>query len=1069
MSFKKRIADCCLLIVTVTLLSNASAGAEPAVAFPELAKRFLELPRDARRLTGPLFWLHGDESPERLRAYLDKVVEGGNGCFTAESRPHSDWLGPRWYRDLDICLQKAKAVDLQMWIFDERWWPSQSIGGTVPARYAAKTLVAESLDVAGPTLVEAGGYGGERYIAAVAGRLNEAKEIEGESLLDLAPFVTAGKLRWQAPAGSWQVIKFTHEQAPGLGQRGGKELSIDGASRDCTDWFLKTVYLPHYEHFKDDFGKTIPGFFYDEPETKGDWGTELNVILQEWGIDWKKAYVAYKFKLAGDDQLAARYQYMEAIAEAWGRVMYGGMSTWCRERGVMSIGHFMEHGHLYLQPDYCAGDMMRLQKYSDMGGIDLVVRQMYPGQRPPGIYQTPKLGSSVSHVYGKQDDLAMCEIFGGYNQVLTYPQMKWLTDQHQVRGINFMIPHSFNPKAPHDRDYPPYFYNDGYEPRWPLYRVWADYTSRLSLLLTGGRHVCPIALLFSGNAKRVGDYVTPEDMTTVLQDALYDCDWVPFEAFERATLDGRNVGLHQERYQVLIVPPTEVIPYPTLAKVKAFFDQGGVVLGYGHLPSKSGTIGRKSAQIAELRDAIWGNPRQVGVKACKTNTAGGRSYFLPETPDVNMICAVLHEDAGIPPVVEVRVGETNSWLHALHRVKDGKDIFFITNQHHDGPTKRFDLHVHATGVPESWDAMRGEIRSLCHRRISAEVVNLSLTLEPLESILVVFSPAKRELPDRLEPGFESKVPPIEVKRTLVEVKRPEIATAKEETPLADCCWVWHASDPRAVPPCSRYFRGTVEVPHNPAINDASIRLTADNDFVLYVNGKKAGAGCGDWRRIRRIDLKPHLKGGRNTLAIKATNSGTEPNPAGVIGGYTIVLDDDTKIVGRVDKSWTSSTSESTNWNTPAFDDVSWSPVKEIASYGSGPWRSFADRSDVRTLPAVAEADPFLGQVTVPRDWLGNGLCVCLETDDIPHEPAAAVAINGQYVGGFIGKPFRLDVTKRLKPGNNTVEVAPFAPTSMRLVLYATENTRNARHGKDRHRRVDYERPQHDVPGGASNE
>ncbi len=394
----------------------------------------------------------------------------------------------------------------------------------------------------------------------------------------------------------------------------------------------RQVYQPHYDHFKDDFGKAIPGFFYDEPETKGDWGTELNVILKEWGVDWKKAYVAYKFKLAGDDDLAARYQYMEAIAEAWGRVMYGSMTKWCHEHDVVSIGHFMEHGYLYLRPDYCAGDMMRLQKYSDMGGIDLVVRQMYPGQRPHDIYQTPKLGSSISHVNGKQDDLAMCEIFGGYNQVLTYPQMKWLTDQHQVRGINFMIPHSFNPKAPHDTDYPPYFYNDGHEPRWPLYRVYADYTSRLSLMLTGGRHVCPVAILFSGNARRVGNYVTPEDMTTVLQDALYDCDWLPFEAFEGdASLDGRDVTLHQERYQILIVPPTEVIPYATLAKAKAFFDQGGVVLGYGHLPSKSGSVGRTSARSRNsgmpsgetipkwARKHAKQTPREVGPISCQSN------------------------------------------------------------------------------------------------------------------------------------------------------------------------------------------------------------------------------------------------------------------------------------------------------------------------------------------------------------------------------------------------------------------------------------------------------------------
>ncbi|RMF96758.1 MAG: hypothetical protein D6741_10735, partial [Planctomycetota bacterium] len=35
-----------------------------------LAQAFQEVPPEARRLTGPLFWLHGDESPERLREYL---------------------------------------------------------------------------------------------------------------------------------------------------------------------------------------------------------------------------------------------------------------------------------------------------------------------------------------------------------------------------------------------------------------------------------------------------------------------------------------------------------------------------------------------------------------------------------------------------------------------------------------------------------------------------------------------------------------------------------------------------------------------------------------------------------------------------------------------------------------------------------------------------------------------------------------------------------------------------------------------------------------------------------------
>lgn len=819
------------------LFLSLCLGAIPLLAAAdELETRFRDLPMDARRLTGPLFWLHGDdnETPERLGHMLEKVAEGGNGCFTAESRPHKDWLGPGWYRDLGVCLDKAKKLDLQMWIFDERWWPSQSIGGKVPPRYAAKSLLAESVDIAGPKHFEAAGYGGERSIATVAGRLNDSGKIEGATLVDLAPFIKGGKLAWKAPEGRWKVMRFSHKLASGLGQRGGKELSVDGASRDCAEWFLKTVYQPHYDHFAKDFGKSIPGFFYDEPETRGDWGTELDVVLKEWGVDWKKAYVAYKFGLAGDDDVAARYQYMEAIAECWGRVMYGGMTRWCEQRGVKSIGHFMEHSMLYLKPKYCAGDMMRLQKYSSMGGIDMVVRQLYPGQRTYDVYQTPKLGSSVSHVYGKDDDIAMCEIFGGYGQVLKYSEMKWITDQHQVRGINFMIPHSFNPKAPNDRDFPPYFYNNGQETRWPLYRVWSDYTNRLSLMLTGGHHVCPVAVLFSGNARRVGEYTTPEDMTTVLQDALYDCDWLPFEAFENlTTLTGGRVALHDERYRVLVVPPTEVIPHATLAKVKKFFDQGGIVVGYGRLPSKSGTVDKTSAEIAKLREAIWGRDLKPSNTASNRNAAGGRAYILPEKPDVAMITAALHRDAGVAPVVEVIEGETDNWLHVLHRVKDGRDVFLICNQQHEGQAKDFQLKIATQGHPEIWDAMRNEITSVPVTR-DGDRVTFPLTLEPMESVLVVCQPEKRARPARLS--------------------KKHLSTSMV-IPVANKSW------------SGAPFSGEFEVPGNLGSSRVFIEIegpTTEPAARVKVNDIEAGGFIG---RPYRLDITRHVKAGENKVRV----------------------------------------------------------------------------------------------------------------------------------------------------------------------------------------------------------
>ena len=218
--------------------------------------------------------------------------------------------------------------------------------------------------------LQADGYAGERYIAAVAGRVTADGKIDGDSLVDLAPHIRDGKLSWQVPAGKWKIMKFTPRRgAPSLpGQWRGKQLSVDGASKDCVDWFLQTVYQPHYDHFKADFGKTIRGFFYDEPETPGDWGTELNRVLAEWKVDWKKAYVAYKFELAGEEQTAAKYQYLDAFAETWGRTMYGGMADWCH--AARREVHRPFHGArrpATINREFCAGDMMRLQGHSDMG------------------------------------------------------------------------------------------------------------------------------------------------------------------------------------------------------------------------------------------------------------------------------------------------------------------------------------------------------------------------------------------------------------------------------------------------------------------------------------------------------------------------------------------------------------------------------------------------------------------------------------------------------------------------------------------------------------------------------
>lgn len=980
----------------------------PVVASSKLERDFRDVPASSRQLIGPLLWIHGDESKARIEEMVQKVAEGGNGTFTVESRPHKDWIGPGWWRDLKICAAAARKHGLTMWIFDEEFFPSGLVGGRVPEAYRNKLMVASEAAVAGNTQYSGAGYG-TNLIAVIAGRVTP-DGVDSDSLADLTSLVRGDTLTWTAPAGEWKVMRFAWRVEPGL---------IDGASKYCVDWYIRTVYQPHYDHLKADFGSTIKGFFFDEPMFDGDWGTEVIPTLQGMGVDWMKAVVAYKFSLAGPDQAIYRYQYHDAYAEALGRTLYGALQSWCRERGVALTGHFIEHSWQSLSMRYAGGDQFKLQKYCGTGGIDLVNHQLYPGWRsgmgpatdPELVYQTPKLASSIAHVYNMKDDITMCEFFGAYGQEVTYPQMKWLTDWACARGVNYNITHSFNCRAPYDCDCPPFFWMGDLEPRWPLYKVYADYTARLGDMLSGGRHVCPIALLWVGASKLVGNAVVPEDMTTAIQDSCYDCDWLPYELLEKGVeiRDG-ELRLHGESYKVLIVPPVEVIPHPTLVRVKEFFDKGGIVIGHGFLPSRSATVGKTPDDIAGLVGQIWGEAKP-DLNPCRKSAAGGRSYFMPEKPAPEEVYKVLAGDAKVFPVVEVLKGDTNRWLHVLHRVKDEQDIYLVCNQNWQDQPRQFTLRLRSRGYPECWDAMRGEITSVPFKR-TEDTLDIDITLQPAESVMIVMNPEMRDLPARLD-GSVGPIRTVAISGSAAPA-RPGAATDT----LTGQHWIWY---PNSWQNGLAYFRGHMSIPEGRQVRSARYLFASTDEYTTFLNGKQVDANMGReiWRGPTAMDVTDVVVSGDNVFAVEANNSGLIPKANGLIGYCIVELDNGEKIDFRVDLGWKATGTRTDGWQERAFDDSKWGPTIPIYYFGY-----------------KGSGETFTGTCELPGSIDLEGARICLEADSIGPEEAASITINGKPAGGFICRPLRADVTRFLKKGTNSVVVTPFAPKGLRLAVYA---------------------------------
>jgi hypothetical protein len=944
----------------------------------------------ARENTGPLFWLHGDESEARLREYVGRVDESGQGVLTVESRPHVDWMRAGWWRDVDIVLDECRKRGMKMMVFDDYWWPSQGMGGKhpIPLEYQCR-------DVKGTV------YWGHETPEKVP---NEVARI-------MVKEIDKGVYK-PGPDGD-KTIVYTWFVSNG----GYRFPTVNGLDEKAVDWFLDKYYRPYHDRYKAEFKNgTIPGFFFDEPQFRAWWGDALAKELKARGEDVGELLTALKFRLADPEaQARARYRYLDARAEVWGRTMYGRQSEWCRKHGVYSSGHFLEHGSCYYSTTLGGGNVMQQLKYVEVPGVDLVCRQYYPNQRESRRYQIaygqmPKYSSSAAHVYNRHNGLNWCEIFGAYFQDITYPQMKWMCDWHQYQGCYYLIPHSFNPRAPHDRDCPPYFYNGGKEPRYPLFRVWADYNNRCAMLLSEGEHVCQIAQCIPGVSFHVGRTIRPEMFAFAIQDAQLDSDWMDYDAVGTARIvknprTGRTALRTEngrEFYDVLSLPATEFVPFVVLEKALAFAKSGGVVVGYGIRPCNTPTRCKTADDVKAVVDALFSLPTTIFLEGEPDGAALRAALAKTHPCDGRPLAARDFDFRGLS-------AQDGRMLAVNHYVKSGAQTLFIANQDF---SRRRDVSLVAkwpAGDAELWDPMQGTVE-----KPVVENGLVKLALEPSQAVFLVW-PAAGDASSAALPRVERPegvAMPVVVKESVTRMTAGE--EADSAAALTYARWIWHPVNPRAQGKVT--FRARIVAA---AAGTALIAFSCDNAAAVFVNGmqvaeQKSGVepSYNGWRTPTRA--KFGLRVGANEIEVRADN--VIPGHAGFVASVAWqggVLQTD-------DSAWTVCRQGET-------------PVKPfvVGRYGAGPWGRLGAASRLTRSPfncSVATACTF----TLPE--IGDGERVYFVCDDVEGERSAAITVNGAFAGGFIGAPYRLDVTKSVKKGGNLLEAKPFRLKNPRIVI-----------------------------------
>ena len=217
-------------------------------------------------------------------------------------------------------------------------------------------------------------------------------------------------------------------------------------------------------------------------------------------------------------------------------------------------------------------------------------------------------------------------------------------------------------------------------------------------------------------------------------------------------------------------------------------------------------------------------------------------------------------------------------------------------------------------------------------------------------------------------------------------------------------WIWYpeGSPAQDAPAATRYFRRAVSVPADRTLAKAELLITADDQYVLYVNGAEAGRSSGQpdaWRQAAVVDVTKLLDSGANTFAVAATNSG---GPASWIAKLRLQYADGGTAETVTDASWKTSREGPSGWQQPGYDDSAWIAAMDVAGYGDGPWGTGVQIPSAPPPPSPLLRTDFDVAKTVRAalvhvSGLGN----------------YELRINGARVGDRVLAPGRNDYRKRV--------------------------------------------------------
>ncbi len=663
---------------------------------------------------GTPFWAwNGKLEDDTLAWQIDMLKKMGLGGFHMHVRTGMDapYLDESFMGHVRFCVEQAKEKGMLAWLYDEDRWPSGSAGGIVTSahpEYAMQYLLFTTKPYAeGKEITDSRRGWGQRPLRRENGHLLAVYDIE---LNADGTLLSSKRISAQDPAHGvkWYAYIEHVTDDPWFNNHPYADL----LKREAMAEFLHVTYDAYDREFHEDFGKTIPAIFTDEPTVARKIGLSFAASQEDAFLPWTDILPEAFMKRSGcpiEDVLPemfwelpegrlsrARYLFFDVTSELFTDSFFRQIGDWCRAHGLPFMGHLYGETPLRKQTP-CTGDSMRCYRHFDIPGIDML--------NDFHEYNTAKQTQSIVHQEGKQG--MMSELYGVTGWDYDFRGYKLQGDWQAALGVTVRVPHLtwMTMKGEAKRDYPACI---GYQsPWWDQFAMVEDHFARLNTALTRGKPDVRVAVvhpvesywLYSGPAEQTAAQRAQMDeqfekLTEYLLFGLIDFDFLCEATLpEQCEQGGAPLNVGQMKYDTVIVCGCRTLRKTTLERLSAFRQAGGRLIFVGACPDYVDALPSDAVQQL-FNDSLRIGFDEAGIleklEPCRfidiRNAEGVR--------EKRFICQ--HRQDG-----------DSEWLF----IANGKNP--VTPDVDDRPTYRFTLNGEYTLT--EYDTLSGEIRPLSAR------------------------------------------------------------------------------------------------------------------------------------------------------------------------------------------------------------------------------------------------------------------------------------------------------------------------------------------------------------------